>query len=184
MSRLLNNAEVVQGATRFGIAVLVVLVVWGVARALREIASRTLTRRGVRADVILLVNRVIYSVLIGLAGFFGIAIVLGNSGVAVSGVLVAAFTTALGLQDLFKSYVAGFYVLLERNIRIGDRVEVSGTADMVGEVTEVRMRVTYLRGEGGSVIVVPNTELFTRIIKVLPPGPGEAAPADPGRETA
>jgi small-conductance mechanosensitive channel len=62
--------------------------------------------------------------------------------------------------------VSGFYVLLERNIRVGDVVETQGYK---GTVTDVRMRVTYLRGEDGELIVIPNAELFAKVAVVSSP---------------
>ena len=72
------------------------------------------------------------------------------------------------LQDLVKNYVSGFYVLMEKNVRVGDLVESGGYR---GLVTDIRMRVTYLRGARGEMIVVPNGELFNRtlVVSAAPP---------------
>jgi hypothetical protein len=45
-----------------------------------------------------------------------------------------------------------------------------------GVVTEIRMRVTYLRGAHGDMIVVPNGELFnkTLVVSAAPPDWGSA----------
>jgi small conductance mechanosensitive channel len=99
----------------------------------------------------------------------------------VTGVLLAAVLTSMGLQDLVKNYISGFYVLMEKNVRVGDLVESGGYR---GVVTEVRMRVTYLRGLHGEMIVVPNGELFnkTLVVSEAPPSWGsglEGAQHDP-----
>lgn len=151
--------------------VVVFLVFLVVARLLRKLATRVMARRSIRSDAALLTSRAIYVGVIGLGLVMLLALTLGSELVGVAGVLVAAVITSLGFQDLFKSYVSGFYVLMEKNIRVGDLVESAGYR---GVVTDVRMRVTYLRGAGGEMIVVPNSELFTKtlVVSEVPPGWG------------
>ena len=52
--------------------------------------------------------------------------------------------------------VAGFFVLLEDQYRIGDSVKLASTS---GEVEEIRLRVTVLRDIHGNVHYVPNGEI-------------------------
>jgi small conductance mechanosensitive channel len=147
----------------------VFIVFWLLARLVRNLVSRTLARRSIRSDAALLTTRAVYVGVIGLGGFMFVALSLGSGIVGVTGVLVAAVMTSLGLQDLVKNYVSGFYVLMEKNVRVGDLVESGGYR---GLVTDIRMRVTYLRGMRGEMIVVPNGELFNRtlIVSEAPPG--------------
>jgi small-conductance mechanosensitive channel len=80
--------------------------------------------------------------------------------------------------------VSGFYLLFERNIKVGDTIEFAGKA---GVVTDVRMRVTYLSGENGDLVVVPNAELFNTTVtvrSVKEPAPPEAKPVTPRRRPA
>jgi small-conductance mechanosensitive channel len=159
------------------------LVVLLIARLVRSLASRAMARENVRADVADLAARVIYLGLIALGVFLFVTIALGNAAVGLTGVLVAVFVTSLGLQDLFKNYVSGFYVLMERTVKVGDFIETGGYK---GVVTDVGMRVTYLQGEDGARIIVPNSELFTKTLAVSPVPPnwgsaGKSAQDDPGK---
>ncbi|HZV52720.1 MAG TPA: mechanosensitive ion channel domain-containing protein [Candidatus Dormibacteraeota bacterium] len=165
-----------QVLTRVAGGLVLFAAVWLVARAVRGVLDRALSRRSVRADMALLTGRAIYAGMIGLGVFLFVAVALGNALVGVAGVLLAAAVTSLGLQDLFRNYVSGFYVLTERNVRVGDLIETGGYR---GVVTEVQMRVTYLRGAAGEVIVVPNSELFTRTLSVSPAPPGWGSPPPP-----
>ena len=159
----------VAGDVLQGIVFLFVL--WLAARLTRRIARRALAGRKVRADIALLTERVISVGLIGLGMFMFVALALGQGATALAGVLVAAFVASLGLQDLFKNYVAGFYVLWERNVLPGHEIS---TGTYTGVVTEVQMRTTYLRTERGETVVVPNIELFNGTVVVRP----QAPPAD------
>jgi small-conductance mechanosensitive channel len=133
-----------------------------------------LARRSIRSDAALLFSRAIWVGVIAVGSVMSLAIALGSQLLGVTGVLVAAVMTSLGLQDLVKNYVSGFYVLMEKNIRVGDLVDSGGYR---GIVTDVRMRVTYLRGAHGEMIVVPNSELFTRtlVVSQAPPDWGSAS---------
>jgi len=147
---------------------------WLLARFIRNLVSRALARRSMHGEATLLATRAVYVGVIGMGAFMFVTISLGSALVGVTGVLVAAVVTSLGLQDLVRNYISGFYVLMEKNVRVGDLVESGGYR---GVVTEIRMRVTYLRGEHGDMIVVPNGELFnkTLVVSEAPPGWGSRA---------
>lgn len=159
------------------VGALVFVLFWLLARFIRNLVSRALTRRSMHGEATLLATRATYIVVISMGGFMFVTISLGSALVGVTGVLIAAVVTSLGLQDLVRNYISGFYVLMEKNVRVGDLVESSGYS---GVVTEIRMRVTYLRGAHGEMIVVPNGELFnkTLVISEVPSGWGS------GREGA
>ncbi len=159
---------------RLAAAVVVLLVFLLVARITRNLIVRMLARRSIRSDAALLFSRAIWVGVIAVGSVMSLAIALGSQLLGVTGVLVAAVMTSLGLQDLVKNYVSGFYVLMEKNIRVGDLVDSGGYR---GIVTDVRMRVTYLRGAHGEMIVVPNSELFTRtlVVSQAPPDWGSAS---------
>src|SRR5262249_7623013 len=144
-----------------GAAVFVVF--WLLARFVRNLVSRGLARRSMHGEATLLATRAVYVCVISMGGFMFVTITLGSALVGVTGVLIAAVVTSLGLQDLVKNYISGFYVLMEKNIRAGDLIESGGYR---GVVTEIRMRVTYLRGVHGDMIVVPNGELFNKPLTI------------------
>jgi len=75
------------------------------------------------------------------------------------------------VQELLQDYVSGYYILLERHIRVGDRIVLDGHT---GDVVEVKLRVTLVRTDGGDLLVVPNSELFTKPVLVRAKGSPEA----------
>ncbi len=136
-----------------------------------------LRRRHLQPNLVFLATRVTYFGLILAGAFIGLGIALQSENVTVAGVIGATIVASLGVQDILRNYVAGYYILLERNIRVGDRIEFSGKT---GVVTDVRMRVTYLRGEDGSLVVVPNAELFNTSVSIFRAPAEPAKPAPPG----
>ncbi len=67
-----------------------------------------------------------------------------------------AVAIGFGAQDLVKDIIAGIFIVVEGQYRIGDVVRVAG---MAGQVEDIRMRVTVLRDLDGNVHYVPNGEI-------------------------
>jgi small-conductance mechanosensitive channel len=67
----------------------------------------------------------------------------------------------LGLQKLASNYIAGFVILLDRSIRLGDLVTVS---DRYGVVTAVTSRYVVVRSPDGVEAIVPNETLVTTTV--------------------
>lgn len=61
-----------------------------------------------------------------------------------------------GAQRLVQDIIAGFFLLLEDQFRIGDVVSV---ANVSGEVQDIRLRVTVVRDLNGNLHFVPNGEI-------------------------
>ena len=67
----------------------------------------------------------------------------------------------LGLQKLASNYIAGFTILLDRSIRMGDNITVG---DPFGVVTKVTSRYTVLRSLDGVEAIVPNETLVVTTV--------------------
>ena len=67
----------------------------------------------------------------------------------------------LGLQKLAANYIAGFTILLDRSIRLGDLITVD---NKTGVVTRVTSRYVVVRGGDGLEAIVPNETLVTTTV--------------------
>ena len=67
----------------------------------------------------------------------------------------------LGLQKLASNYIAGFTILLDRSIRLGDMVTVDGR---MGQVSKVTARYVVVRSLDGVDALVPNETLVTTTV--------------------
>jgi len=82
----------------------------------------------------------------------------------VAGLGIAGFALGFGAQYLIRDLIAGIFIILENQYRVGDVVRV---ADIGGLVEEITLRKTVLRDLDGIVHHVPNGEIraasnFTR----------------------
>ena len=120
-------------------------------------------RENMRSDAVTKATRVVFFALLLLGGFIALGFATESQNVTVIGVIGATVVASLGLQDILRNYVSGFYILFERNLKVGDTIEF---ANKSGVVAEIRMRVTLLKTEDGSLVVVPNAELFNNTVTV------------------
>jgi small-conductance mechanosensitive channel len=67
----------------------------------------------------------------------------------------------LGLQKLAANYIAGFTILIERAIRLGDMITVDGRQ---GRVARVTSRYVLIRSLDGIEAIVPNETLVTTTV--------------------
>jgi small conductance mechanosensitive channel len=160
----MSLVDVANSPLLFVLLAIIVFVVFVVAaRFVAQQVAEALRRRGLRENVVVTGSRVITVVLIVIGALFAFGIAVHSDNVTILGIVAAVIITSFGAQDVLKDYVSGYYLLLERNIKVGDDISLERGA---GVVSEVRLRVTLLRNEAGDVVVVPNSELFTTPVTV------------------
>ncbi len=77
-------------------------------------------------------------------------------GPILAGFGVAGIAVGFGAQYLIRDLIAGVFILMENQYRVGDVVKV---ADVLGLVEEINLRKTVLRDLDGIVHHVPNGEI-------------------------
>ena len=93
-------------------------------------------------------------------------LVLGQLGYKITPLLtslgIAGVAVALALQDTLGNLFAGFYILFDRPLKVGDYVELD-TGDE-GFVAEIGWRNTKIRPWANNIIVIPNARLAQSVI--------------------
>jgi small-conductance mechanosensitive channel len=77
-------------------------------------------------------------------------------------VIAAAVGVGLGfgLQSVINNFVSGLIILFERNLKIGDFIELE--SGITGEVKEVNLRCTHINTNDNIDVLVPNSELVNK----------------------
>ena len=148
--------------------VLIAVAAWialGVTRRLIRLFRERLTRRMEdreqvkRAETLGRVFRYIAAVIIVIVAG---TLILSELGIAVAPILGAAgvvgVAVGFGAQSLVKDYFAGFFILLENQMRQGDVVDIAGKAGLVEEIT---LRYVRLRDYDGNVHIISNGLITT-----------------------
>jgi len=166
----LSWGTVVSWLLEHGIRILIILVL-GVALwfTLKKLLPPLVRRHMVRAraeskeaikkrtDTLLSVFMGIGKILIVLVVVF---MILSEVGVDITPILagfgIAGIAVGFGAQYLIRDLIAGIFIIMENQYRVGD---VAKIADIAGLVEEVNLRKTVLRDLDGIVHHVPNGEI-------------------------
>lgn len=73
-----------------------------------------------------------------------------------AGLGLAGLAVGMAAKDILTDFIAGFFIIIEGEYSIGDKVKIAG---VTGKVMEVSLRRTILQGSNGSVHIVPNREI-------------------------
>ncbi|MBH0111044.1 mechanosensitive ion channel family protein [Salinibacterium sp. NG22] len=76
---------------------------------------------------------------------------------------VGGVVIGFAFRDIFQNLLAGILILFTRPFRIGDQI-VSENHE--GEVVDILVRATLLRTYDNRVVVIPNSELYTKRVVV------------------
>nr|WP_187701895.1 mechanosensitive ion channel family protein [Dietzia sp. E1] len=98
---------------------------------------------------------------------FGIQILLRfgvNLVALVAPATVLGAALGFGAQKIVQDFLAGFFVLAERQYGYGDIVELTtATGVAAGTIEDVTLRVTRLRTLDGEAVIVPNGQIVTAV---------------------
>jgi len=156
----LSMEKIWELATSYGVRLVaaVVLLVVGrwIAKLLRRIFKKVMTKRAVDVTISSFVGSLIYYLLLA---FFVIA-ALGQLGVQTTSLVAilgaAGLAVGLALQGSLANFAAGFLMILFRPFTVGDYIEGAGTA---GTVEKIQIFSTQLQTPDNKTVIVPNAGL-------------------------
>jgi MscS family membrane protein len=164
--------KIINGIFYVAVAIVVSLFVYALIKAILDwYAQEKALKLGIAVqDFIPLVKRLTQAAIL----FISIMIILGHFNVNISGLIatagIASLAFALAAQDAIANMIAGFLIMVDRPLRVDDRVELAdGT---MGDVLEIGLRSTKILSFDNTVVVVPNSEIAkTRITNFGYPNP-------------
>src|SRR5205085_1246118 len=95
-----------------------------------------------------------------------VLLVLGQFGVdlgpLIAGAGIVGVALGFGAQSMVRDFLSGFFILLENQFTVGDAVGLAtdiGGLKPSGRVEALTLRTTAVRGEDGTLYVIPNGNL-------------------------
>lgn len=125
-----------------------------VRRILRE---RVLTRTKIDAGLQYAFLRFVHYVILIAGIYIGLTTVNIDLGALVGIVAVIGVGIGFGLQNVTSNFISGIILLLERPVKIGDRITIE---DVWGDVTQINLRTTVVTTPDNVSIIVPNSKLL------------------------
>ena len=142
-------------------AVVLILTISGCLWLSGVVEQRLQKAAQVDSSVRVVISKLVRALLLAVGGLFAL------QAVGIDLTLLTVFGGALGvgiglgLQKLASNYIAGFTILLDRSIRLGDRITVDKYSGVVAKLTS---RYVIVRSLDGVEAVVPNETLVTTIV--------------------
>ncbi|MCM8818564.1 MAG: mechanosensitive ion channel family protein [Candidatus Omnitrophica bacterium] len=128
---------------------------------LEEIANKTQTK--VDEEFMNLFQKVSRIIIF----FIAITIILNKFNQPITSILgaagIASFAIAFAAQDTLSNMISGFFLIIDKPFKIGDRIKLA--TGEIGEVIEIGMRRTKILSSENNVVIVSNSEIAkTRIV--------------------
>jgi small-conductance mechanosensitive channel len=144
------------------LGIAIVVVAWGVSRYLRAFLAHRFAAHphldpGVQYTILRMVNYIVIAIAIVTA----LRIAVGADFTSLA-VLFTALSVGIGfgLQFIAGDIAAGFLLLFERPVRVGDFVTVRGTEQKFdGKVLAIKLRTTIVQTNDHISVIVPNSKL-------------------------
>ena len=138
-------------------AVLVMLLTWLVALAVRHAAMIWAERTEGDRNTEVLIGRLCYGVVWVIGAIIALG-VLGLNFAALLGTLgLTGVAIGFSLQDVLSNYISGVILLAARPFRIGDQVVIN---EYEGTITQIQLRATTMQTYDGRLVYIPNQEVF------------------------
>lgn len=100
----------------------------------------------------------------------GMIVIIQTAGIDMSFVTVLAGALGVGigfgLQNITNNFVSGIVILVERPVKVGDRIEVMthSSEKVAGDVISISARATTILTNDNISIIVPNSNLITSAV--------------------
>lgn len=144
---------------QIAVALLVILVTWGLAGLGRYVLGKVMARTRLRESL-----KSLFSLLVSIAiwtlGIMIAAVILFpglTPGSILAGLGIGSVAIGFAFKDVFENFLAGIIILFRREMRIGDHIACEG---IEGKVAQIAIRESHIRQTDGQLVIVPNSILF------------------------
>ena len=143
------------GASALAAAALTFAIFYALAALLAVVAARVRARAPAPEAVDLALSVARYALLV-----LGAVQALDTLGLNLAGVIaglgILGLAVGFAAQDAFANVIAGFMILWDRSLRVGDWVRIG---DAQGRVRRITLRTTRVETRDDGILVIPNKEV-------------------------
>jgi small-conductance mechanosensitive channel len=143
------------------LVIIMILLVYVTAKLKNLIINKVLAKSSIEIGVRVAVASLVRYVIL----FIGFIVILQTAGIDLSSITVLfgalGVGIGFGLQNITNNFVSGLIILIERPIKVGDRIEVAG---ITGDVVKISMRATTIITNDNISIIIPNSEFVSSTV--------------------
>jgi small-conductance mechanosensitive channel len=127
-----------------------------------EIGRGMIGLRGFDPDWAIPTFRILRLLVIAFAVVVAYPHVPGSHSEAFKGVsILLGVIFSLGSSSVVSNLIAGYTMIYRRAFKVGDRIKI---ANVIGDVTEMRLQVTHLRSVKNEEITIPNSTILNSVV--------------------
>jgi small-conductance mechanosensitive channel len=147
------------------LAVVIIVAGFAIGHFARIVTTRHISS-GLPPDTRKTLGRILYYVIIAIA----LLSALGISGINLSGLFlaggIAGIVIGFATQSLFSNLISGIFLQIDKPMKIGDPVLITGKLpDVAGVVVEITTLSSRLRMFDGTYVRLPNSDVFLSEIR-------------------
>jgi small-conductance mechanosensitive channel len=147
------------------LTIVIIVAGFAIARLVRMITTKYIGTK-LPPDTRRTLGKTIYYVIIAIA----LLSALGVSGVDLSGIFlagsIAGIVIGFAMQSLFSNLISGIFLQIDKPMKIGDPVLITGKLpDVAGVVVEITALSSRLRMFDGTYVRLPNSDVFLSEIR-------------------
>tara|TARA_B100001109_G_scaffold255864_1_gene261792 strand:+ start:2388 stop:3284 length:897 start_codon:yes stop_codon:yes gene_type:complete len=141
------------------LAILILVVFYFVAKAVRNLVGKMLSRVSNNKSLNNLIENIIYIIVIIVGCFIALDVLELEKTVTslLAGVGVIGLALGFAFQDTAANFVSGIFLAVRSPIDSGDIVQVG---DIMGVVQKINLRATEIHTFQGTLVVIPNKDVF------------------------
>ena len=141
------------------LASLILVVGFFIAKLLKRIVNRMLSKVFDNETLYKLFSSIIYIFLLGIVIFTALSVLQLDKAVTsiLAGAGILGLALAFAFQDIAANFMSGIFMSIRRPIAIGDVVKIQG---YMGTIAEVNLRDTVIKTFEGQMVIIPNKTIF------------------------
>jgi len=145
-------------ASHLIVAVVAVLLSFVLSRIIRSTLSKHLFKKlEIDEGLEYALLRFVHYVVLVIGAYIGLKTVNIPLGALVGLFAIIGVGIGFGMQNLASNFISGIILLLERPVKVGDRLAVN---DVWGDVKRINLRTTLIETPDNIAIIVPNSKLL------------------------
>ncbi|MEQ9298635.1 MAG: mechanosensitive ion channel family protein [Cyclobacteriaceae bacterium] len=141
------------------VAIIVLVVFYGIAQAVRMVSARLFDRFSDRGAISSLFSNVFYLMTLGIGLIMALNVLHLQQTVTslLAGAGIIGLAIGFAFQDITANFISGILLAFRKPIRVGDIIQ---TKEFFGTVEKIDLRVTVIRTFQGLHVIIPNKDVF------------------------
>ncbi len=141
------------------VAVLLLLLFYGIARIIRSLSHRLLDRFSEKAAINNLFATLLYLMTLGIGLIMALNVLHLEQTVTslLAGAGIIGLALGFAFQDITANFISGILIAFRKPIQVGDIIK---TEEFMGKVEKIDLRVTVIRTFQGLHVIIPNKDVF------------------------